>query len=61
MSGGILMVVIGILYLIFEKKLLLKSKLSGDSNAPADNTLSRSLIGVQVRLSKSGKFHLFLT
>jgi phosphatidylinositol glycan class N len=61
MSGGILMVVIGILYLIFEKKLLLKSKLSGGSTAPADNTLSRSLIGVQVRLSKSGKFHLFLT
>jgi phosphatidylinositol glycan class N len=54
MSGGILMVVIGILYLIFEKKLLLKSKLSGDSTALADNTLSRSLIGVQVRLSKSG-------
>jgi phosphatidylinositol glycan class N len=54
MSGGILMVVIGILYLIFEKKLLLKSKLSGGSTAPADNTLSRSLIGVQVRLSKSG-------
>jgi GPI ethanolamine phosphate transferase 1 len=52
------MAVIGILYLVFEKKLLLKSKLSKDSTAPADNTLSRSLIGVQVRLSKSGEFHL---
>jgi phosphatidylinositol glycan class N len=61
MSGGFLMVVIGILYLVFERKLLLKSKLSGDSIAPADNTLSRSLIGVQVRLSKFGEFHLFLT
>jgi GPI ethanolamine phosphate transferase 1 len=61
MSGGILMVVIGILYLSFEKKLLLKSKLSADSTPPADNTLSRSLIGVQVRLSKSREFHIFLT
>jgi phosphatidylinositol glycan class N len=52
------MVAIGILYLIFEKKLLLKSKPLGDSTAPADNSLSRSLIGVQVRLLKSGEFHL---
>jgi len=47
--GGTWMVLIGVLYLIFEKSLLEKSKLTGDSTAPADNTLSRSLIGVQVR------------
>lgn len=42
------MVVIGVSYLIFEKKLLSKSKLTGDSTLPADNTLSRSLTGIQV-------------
>jgi phosphatidylinositol glycan class N len=42
------MVAIGVLYLIFEKKLLVKSKLVGDSTTPADNVLSRSLVGVQV-------------
>ena len=39
----------GILYLIFEKNLLAKSGLSGDSTGPAHNVLSRSLVGVQVR------------
>jgi phosphatidylinositol glycan class N len=48
MSGGFLMVAIGILYLIFEKKLLRKSMLPGDSTEPAENGLSRSLIGAQV-------------
>lgn len=48
MSGGGLMVTIGVLYLIFEKKLLKKSRLPSDSATPADNTLSRSLIGVQI-------------
>ncbi|KAF8855250.1 GPI ethanolamine phosphate transferas-like protein [Acephala macrosclerotiorum] len=48
MSGGFLMAAIGIAYLIFEKKLLAKSKLSGDSTAPADDSLSRLLIGVQI-------------
>jgi GPI ethanolamine phosphate transferase 1 len=46
------MVAIGVLYLIFEKKLLSTSKLAGDSTAPADNALSRSLVGIQVRYSE---------
>lgn len=45
------MVAIGVLYLTFEKKILSKSELSGDSSAPADDNLSRALIGVQVRKS----------
>jgi phosphatidylinositol glycan class N len=48
------MVAIGVLYLVFEKQILEKSKLPGDSVAPADNLLSRSLIGVQVRCKASG-------
>ena len=43
------MVTVGVLYLVLEKKVLVKSKLQGDSTALADNTLSRSIIGVQVR------------
>lgn len=43
------MAAIGVIYLTFEKKLLAKSSLAGDSTAPADNVLSRSLVGVQVR------------
>lgn len=42
------MVVIGMLYLVFEKKLLAKTKLPGESTEVVDNTLSRSLIGAQV-------------
>jgi phosphatidylinositol glycan class N len=42
------MATIGVIYLTFEKKLLAKSKLAGDSTAPADNVLSRSLVGMQV-------------
>lgn len=42
------MVVIGCLYLVFEKKLLAKTKLPGETTEVADNTLSRQLIGVQV-------------
>lgn len=49
MSGGSTMVAVGILYLVFEQSLLAKSKLCGDSTAPADNSLSRALVGVQVR------------
>lgn len=48
MAGGTMMVLIGVLYLVFEKKLLAKTVLPGDSATPADDTLSRSLIGVQV-------------
>lgn len=42
------MVAIGILYLIFENKLLSKSRLPGDSAEAAKNALSRTLIGAQV-------------
>jgi GPI ethanolamine phosphate transferase 1 len=48
MSGGALMVAIGVSYLIFEKKLLSNLKLPGDSTRAADNALSRMLIGIQV-------------
>jgi phosphatidylinositol glycan class N len=51
MLGGALMLAIGVLYLIFEEKLLSKSKIAEDSTAPADNTLSRALIGIQVSCS----------
>lgn len=46
------MVAIGVLYLMFEQKLLQKSLLPGDTSAPADNSLSRSLIGAQVSYSR---------
>jgi len=42
------MAAIGVAYLLFENRLLKKSKLASDSTAPADNSLSRSLIGIQV-------------
>ena len=42
------MAIVGVLYLIFESKILSKTKLAGDSAAPAHNTLSRTLIGIQV-------------
>ncbi len=45
------MVAIGVAYLAFEKKLLYKTKLAGDSTAPAEDGLSRALIGAQVRVS----------
>ena len=47
------MAAIGVIYLTFEKKLLAKSKLAGYSTAPADNVLSRSLVGVQVGMHSS--------
>lgn len=43
------MAVIGVIYLTFEKQILAKSGLPTDSTAPADNVLSRTLVGVQVR------------
>lgn len=43
------MAAMGVMYLTFERKLLAKSGLEGDSTVPADNVLSRSLVGVQVR------------
>lgn len=48
--GGALMVMIGLGYMAFEKKILRRTKLQGDSTAPADNLLSRILIGVQIGL-----------
>jgi phosphatidylinositol glycan class N len=42
------MVLVGVVYLLFEKSLLQRSKMAGDSTAPADNSISRALIGVQV-------------
>lgn len=44
------MALVGVLYLVFEKNILAKTKLQGDSTAPADDLLSRSLIGFQVCL-----------
>ncbi len=44
------MVVIGVTYLVFEKKLLGESKFHGESTEPADSSLSRSLIGAQASL-----------
>jgi len=45
------MVAVGVSYLVFEHKLLSKSKFAADSTAPAHNTLSRGLIGIQVSYS----------
>lgn len=42
------MVVIGLAYLIFEKRLLARSALKGESDSAGDNVLSRILIGIQV-------------
>jgi len=53
MAGGFLMVAVGLSYLVFEKKLLDKSKLPGDSTVTADNSLSRALIGAQVGYNQS--------
>ncbi|KAH8775693.1 GPI ethanolamine phosphate transferase-like protein [Hyaloscypha sp. PMI_1271] len=50
LSGGVLMVTIGVLYLVFEKKLLSKSKVARDSTTPGDNALSRTLVGIQIGL-----------
>ena len=42
------MAMIGMLYLVFQKKLLGHSKLADESVAPANDSLSRVLVGVQV-------------
>lgn len=42
------MAAIGLLYLVFEGRLLARSAVRGDSKAAADNTLSRVFIGIQV-------------
>ena len=54
MLGGLLMVIVGVLYLIFEDKLLVDLSSSKKSNvAKRGNEISRSLIGVQVRIIAS--------
>lgn len=52
LSGGIMMALIGVLYLIFEKRLLKRVSLAGDSSASVDDALSRSLIGIQVSFAQ---------
>jgi hypothetical protein len=47
-SGGILMALVGIIYLAFQKKILGNSKLSDESLAPANDSFSRALVGIQV-------------
>lgn len=42
------MVVIGLAYLVFEEKLLSRTKLAVNSTEHAENGLSRALIGAQV-------------
>jgi phosphatidylinositol glycan class N len=42
------MALIGILYLAFQKRLLGNTKLSDESVAPANDSLSRALVGIQV-------------
>lgn len=50
--GGSLMVIIGLLYLIFEFQLLRNSALDGENaTARPSNPASRIMIGVQVCLS----------
>jgi len=51
MAGGFLMAIVGALYLAFEETLLRGEHGSGPKISPAENTLSRPLIGVQVRTS----------
>ncbi|KAG9231212.1 GPI ethanolamine phosphate transferas-like protein [Amylocarpus encephaloides] len=49
-SGGALMSLIGITYLLFQKSLLGRSKIATDSMASPKDTLSRALVGIQVGL-----------
>lgn len=42
------MVLVGVLYLTFEKRLLAKTTLTGNCTTPVNNRLSRSLIAIQV-------------
>lgn len=42
------MALVGIVYLVFEKRILVKSRMAGDSTKPADDLLSRILVGIQV-------------
>lgn len=42
------MTFVGIIYLVFEKRILSKTKLEGDSTAPADDLISRTLVAIQV-------------
>jgi phosphatidylinositol glycan class N len=62
MLGGSLMVAVGIIYLIFEDKLL--ADFSGSTkpqSQPKKNQISRALIGVQVSVLNCYSSLLFLT
>ncbi|KAI1386283.1 GPI ethanolamine phosphate transferase 1 [Hypoxylon trugodes] len=51
MLGGVLMVAVGVLYLIFEEKLLIDiSDTKKQSTAKTNNDISRTVIGVQIGL-----------
>lgn len=54
------MVVIGVIYLTLEKRLLPTTVLPGDSVAPAENVLSRTLLGVQVRMTQENELVLLI-
>lgn len=47
-GGGALMVLVGLVYLIFEDKILADPSLDPKARVPRNNHLSRTLIGVQV-------------
>lgn len=42
------MTFVGIIYLVFEKRILSKTRMADDSTAPADDLLSRTLVAIQV-------------
>lgn len=46
--GGFLMAAVGVLYLVFEQRILSGTDSAGNTIASANNALSRSLIGAQV-------------
>lgn len=43
------MVALGIVYLAFERRILAGSRSKDDTAAPAENHISRALLGAQVR------------
>lgn len=50
LSGGILMVLVGIIYLACENKILKDTRFKADSPAPAQSAVSRLLVGAQIGL-----------
>ena len=47
-GGGALMVLVGLVYLVFEDKILADPSLDPKARVPMNNHLSRTLIGIQV-------------